>query len=182
MLPDCVESYSEPVEWLSTPQTTDMPLVYNVVASLMVVLELVQILQVWSRGAILGHHGHMQFNMASYNDALSPQLEADFQLLADWVAMGKLMFAISLVGSIVSKDPPTRAFLSVGFTLGLACYFLVMGPQLRKVEELGEFPSGTAGPFEAVFATIIVAFAIGAFLEVKNLLVDKALKEKEKSH
>jgi hypothetical protein len=138
---------------------------------------------VWSRGAILGHHGYMQFNMASYNEViLSPQLEADFQLLADWIAMGKLIFAISLLGSIVSKDPPTRAFLSAGFTLGLACYFLVMGPQLRKVEELGEFPSGTAGPFEAAFAAIIVAFAIGAFLEVKNFLVDEALKEKEKIH
>jgi hypothetical protein len=165
-----------------------MPLVYNVVASLMVVLELVQILQVWSRGTILGHHNYMQFNMASYKDTiLSPQLEADFQLLADWVALGKLIFAISLLGSSLSKDPPTRVFLSVGFTLGLACYFLVMGPQLRKVEELGEFPTGTAGPFEAVFAAIIVAFGIGAFLEVKNYcLVDKAaaaaaaaLKEKE---
>jgi hypothetical protein len=146
------------------------PAVYDIAASVLMALEIVDVWKIYSRGLFLGHNDWTHFAMASYqSNNASPGLQADLQLLTDWIGIAKGIVVVGLVGSILSNEPRVRATMSVGFTLVLSTYYLVMGPSLHKVVELGELSDWHAN-LDSYMAVVLGAFALGAALEVKAAL------------
>lgn len=142
-----------------------MPLAYTIVACLMTGIEIVDVVKVMSRGEIMGHPDFMPFNMAHYA-AAPPEQQAGLQFLADWIALAKCIVAVGLFGSAICDEPKTRAYFAVGATACLASYFYNMGPSLHAMEDLKEFPDGSASQFDLIIGTMTVAFAASAAWEV----------------
>jgi hypothetical protein len=147
-----------------------MPFAYTIVACLVACVEFAHVVQVFSRGQVMGHNDLMPFNMAHYATA-PPEQQAALQFLADWVAVAKFVLGIGLLGSALCDEPNTRAFFAVGNTVAFASYFYVMGPSLHVLQEdFKELPDGSASDFDKVIGVVSVLFAASAAWEVVHAI------------
>jgi hypothetical protein len=147
-----------------------MPLAYTIVACLMAGVEFADVVKVYSRGEIMGHHDFMPFNMAHYATA-PPEQQAALNFLADWIALAKLLLAIGLLGSALSNEPNIRAYFAACNAVAFASYFYAMGPSLHVLQEdFKDFPDGSASDFDKVMGVGVVLFAVSAAWEVVHAI------------
>jgi len=115
----------------------------------------------------------MEVEILTGKNEISSQFDQNdplVRVLVNWLAFNKLLFIISLVASAISKDPFTRSLLSTGFTVGLSCYYLTLGPALGDAESLEVLVGGIQRTLNFKFAVLIFIFAASAVLEVRAWL------------